>query len=226
MDQDKTDIFLLCAHELRTSLSAMKWLFKMLSDGDYGVLTPEQRAAIDQASTSNDRMVSLINDTMNTIKSDGVMPYNKLPVHLPTLIAETVKEFTGEAGAKHITLNYHQSADLATVVGDEAKLRIAFHNIVENAIKYSSPDTEILISVTNDGAHSIVQVQDHGIGVPREEAGHLFERFFRAHNSGTEGTGLGLYSSKLIVEHHGGTITMISTEGQGSTVTVTLPLQA
>lgn len=224
--KEKIDFFLLSAHEIRTSLSAMKWLFKMLEDGDYGPLTPEQGAVIEQVTRSNEQMIVLLNNTMDSIKNNGVITFAKFPIHLAHLIAESVKEFTDEAAQKHVAFSYHQSAAPVIVIGDEAKLRIAFHNIIENAIKYSKPDTEVLISITTEASQAIVQVQDHGIGVPQDQVNHLFERFFRAGNSKEAGTGLGLYSTKFIIERHGGTIAMVSEEGKGTTVTIALPLQA
>ncbi len=224
--QEKIDFFLLSAHELRTSLTAMKWVLEMLKNGDYGALTPEQNAAIAQVCQSSDAMVALLNNTMSAIKNDSVISYAALPIHAATMIAEIVKEFSNEAISKHIGLTYHQPPTPVIVIGDEQKLRIAFNNIIENAIKYSKPETEILVSLSVQDSKAIVQIQDHGIGIPQDQADHLFERFFRVGNSTEGGTGLGLYSTKLIVERHGGTIAMASEEGKGSTVTIALPLQS
>ncbi|MDB5255237.1 MAG: multi-sensor signal transduction histidine kinase, partial [Candidatus Nomurabacteria bacterium] len=141
--QDKIDFFLLSAHELRTSLSAMKWLFKMLSDGDFGTLTEEQLNAITQASQANNRMVDLLNSTMTAIKNDDVITYAKIAVNLTGLVNEIAQEFTSEAKEHQITITYHQPSTDIIVCGDVTKLRIALHNIVENAIKYSNSNTEI-----------------------------------------------------------------------------------
>ncbi len=222
--QEKIDFFLLTAHELRTSLSAMKWVFKMLTDGDYGSLSPEQQSVIEQAAQANDKMVTLLNNTMTAIKNDGVITYAKLPVHLPFFIAEIIKEFTSESIQKHITLTYHQSPTPLIVMGDEARLRIAIHNVIENAIKYSPANTEVNVALTSDEHNAILTVQDHGIGIPKDQLPHLFERFFRAGNSTETGTGVGLYATKLMVEQQGGTIAMQSQEYIGSIVTITLPL--
>jgi signal transduction histidine kinase len=222
--EEKIDFFLLSAHELRTSLTAMKWLFKMLKDGDYGPLNNDQIGAIEQADRANDQMVALLKDTMTAIKNDGSITYAALPVHLPVFLAEIIKEFTGEATAKHVALTYHQSPVPISVIGDESKLRIALHNLIENAIKYSAPNTEVVISLSASGSDAVITVQDHGIGVSEDEAKHLFERFFRAGTSTESGTGLGLYSTKLIIERHHGTIAMQSEQGKGSTVTLALPL--
>jgi signal transduction histidine kinase len=223
--QEKIDFFLLSAHELRTSLTAMKWVFKMLHDGDYGALTTEQNGAIDQATMANEKMITLLNNTMTAIKNEGSITYASLPIHLPLFLAEIIKEFTSEATSKRIALTYHQSPAAAIVYGDESKLRIAFHNIIENAIKYSTPNTEVIVSLTTTETSAVITVQDHGIGISKENATHLFEKFFRAGTSPETGTGLGLYSTKLIIDHHKGTIEMQSEEGKGSTVIVTLLLQ-
>ncbi len=225
-NNEKIDYFLLSAHELRTSLSAMKWLFKMLCDGDYGPLTPEQKQAIAQAMQANDRMVALLNNTMTAIKNNDAVAYATLPVHLASLVAEIAQEFINEAAEKHIAITYHEPAEAVTVIGDEDKLRIALHNVVENAIKYSRSGTEVIVSLSVRDGHALITIQDHGAGIPADKQAHLFEKFFRSENTVEKGTGLGLYSSKLIIERHGGTIAIDSTEGIGSTVTITLPLQA
>jgi signal transduction histidine kinase len=225
-EKEKIDFFLLSAHELRTSLTAMKWLFKMLHDGDYGILSNEQCIAIDQANHANEGMIALLNNTMAAIKNEGTITYATLPIHLPFFLAEIVKEFTSEATAKRVALTYHQSPVPITVVGDESKLRIAIHNLIENAIKYSSANTEVIVSLAATATAALITVQDHGAGIPTEKQGHIFEKFFRAENTSEKGTGLGLYSTKLILNHFNGTIAMQSEENKGSTFTVSLPLSS
>jgi two-component system OmpR family sensor kinase len=222
--QEKIDFFLLSAHELRTSLSAMKWLFKMLNDGDYGPMTQEQKDAVTQAAQANDRMVNFLNSTMTAIKNDDLTTYEKLPVHISLVMAEISKEFVNEAAQKSIAITYHQPAEQIVVSGDENKLRIALHNILENAIKYSLPNTEIIVSLSVQDKMAHLSVQDHGVGIPEDKKAHLFEKFFRAENTTQQGTGLGLYSTKHIVEMHGGTIAIDSVEHRGTTVSITLPL--
>ncbi len=223
-EQEKIDFFLLSAHELRTSLSAMKWFFKMLCDGDYGALNEEQRAAMVQAMHANERMVVLLNSTMNAVKNNTVVTYLKLPVRMTLLVAEITKDFTNEATEKHIAISYHQPGSAVTVLGDESRLRIAFHNIIENAIKYSPSQTEIIVTLSTENDTAVLTVQDHGAGIPDDKKEHLFEKFFRAENTSHSGTGLGLYSSKHVIDQHNGTITIESQEHVGTTVTVKLPL--
>jgi two-component system phosphate regulon sensor histidine kinase PhoR len=222
--QEKIDFFLISAHELRTSLSAMKWVLKMLCDGDYGNLTPEQHAAITQATQANDRMVALLNDTMTAIKNDTVLTYAKKAIQFDALIAEITAEFKNEATQKSITIAYHPSAAPITIMGDETRMRSAIHNILENAIKYSNSETEIVVTLSDQGNKALLSVQDHGAGIPEDKKQHLFEKFYRAENTAQAGTGLGLYSTKHVIEQHGGTIAIESEEHKGTTVLVTLPI--
>ncbi|MES2224689.1 MAG: HAMP domain-containing sensor histidine kinase [Patescibacteria group bacterium] len=222
--QEKIDFFLVSAHELRTSLSAMKWLLKMLCDGDYGALSEEQHAAITQAISANDHMVALLNDTMTAIKTDTPVAYAKEPVQFGTLVADMVKEFANEASERSITITFYPSATNILVLGDENRLRIALHNLIENAIKYSNAHSDIAVALTAQDGKATLVVQDHGAGIPVEKQSHLFEKFYRAGNTDQPGTGLGLYSTKHVIEQHNGTISIGSIEHIGKTVTVTLPL--
>ncbi|MDB5188616.1 MAG: integral rane sensor signal transduction histidine kinase [Candidatus Nomurabacteria bacterium] len=223
--QEKIDFFLLTAHELRTSLSAMKWLFKMLADGDYGALNDEQRTAITQAMQANDRMVATLNNTILAVKDTDAITYTHLPVQLDRLLSEITKEFGSEAAEKHLTLTYHAPTTPITIIGDESKLRMAFHNVIENSLKYSNGDTEVTVSLSADDQAATVHIQDHGIGIQADQLPHVFEKFFRGANHIESGTGLGLYGTKLIIERQCGTITIESQEAVGTTVTISLPLQ-
>ncbi len=223
--QEKTDFFLLTAHELRTSLSAMKWAFKMLTDGDYGTLNAEQKNIIEQLALGNEKMIATLNTTMAALKSDNAIEYAKDPFDLSACIATLLQGFASEAKQKNITITYHPITNPLTIVGDEQKLCMAFHNIIENALKYSSRGSEVTINLSSTDTAATLTVQDHGIGVPADKLPHLFEKFFRAGNSAETGTGLGLYSTKIIIERQGGTIALDSQEGLGTTVTISLPLQ-
>lgn len=227
VSQEKIDFFLVSAHELRTSLSAMKWLFKMLLDGDFGPLTETQSAMVAQATTANERMVALINDTMTVIKTDGsTVPYATLPVSLSALAEESIKDFTSEAASKGMHIRYTPASAAVMVIGDADKLRIALHNLLENAIKYGSPDTDIGITLSIDANKSIFSVVNHGIVIPSDEQSRIFEKFFRASNTRDTymGVGLGLYATKHIIERHHGALAFTSTPHTGTIFTLTLPL--
>lgn len=110
------------------------------------------------------------------------------------------------------------------IVGDRARLARVLQNLVGNAVKYCAPGTPIRITVTARATAAVIGVQDRGVGIPAAELPRLFERYYRAATArGISGTGLGLAGSQAIIAQHGGTIAVESTEGVGTTVTVTLP---
>lgn len=225
--QEKMDFFLISAHELRTSLSAMKWLFKMLLDSDFGPLTETQSAMLNQASTANDRMIALVNDTMTVIKTQGSsVPYATIPISLSALTEESIKDFTSEAASKGMHIRYTPSATPVIVIGDADKIRIVLHNLLENAIKYGNANTDIMMSLSVEDGKATLTVGDRGAVIPQAEQSRIFEKFFRASNTKDAyvGVGLGLYATKHIVERHGGTLSFISTDQTGTIFTLTLPL--
>lgn len=224
--QEKIDFFLVSAHELRTSLSAMKWLFNMLLDGDLGPLNETQKAMLTQAKESNEHMVELVNDTMTVINTDGTTAlYRSAPLSLSRLVESSIRDFTSEAGGKGMHIRYTPLPASVMVVGDEDKLRIVIHNLLENAIKYGSADSDITISLSVIENKARLSVTNTGVGIPEGEQTKIFEKFFRASNvkEGFVGVGLGLYATKHIVERHGGTLGFVSKDGI-TTFTMELPL--
>lgn len=207
-------------------MTAMKWMFKMLLDGDLGPLSETQRMMISQATASNERMIALINDTMDVVKTQGkTITYTRTPISLSSLVDESLKDFTSEAATKGMHIRYTPPSTAVMVIGDAEKLRIVIHNLLENAIKYGAHDTDIVLRLYVDDAQALLTVTDSGITVPSSEQLRMFEKFFRATTARDfPGVGLGLYASKHIVERHGGTLTFVSTPETGTTFTLTLPL--
>ena len=110
------------------------------------------------------------------------------------------------------------------MTGDRNLLSQALGNLISNAIKYSPGDAPITVGVRLDGDEVVVTVADRGIGIPQDDMGRLFERYYRGRNvSGVVGTGVGLYLVKIVVDLHGGSITVESREGEGSRFTMRLP---
>ncbi|MBI3255509.1 MAG: sensor histidine kinase, partial [Candidatus Andersenbacteria bacterium] len=115
---------------------------------------------------------------------------------------------------------------LPTLLLDSDKIRIALTNVIDNAIKYSKPNGVITISFVLNASTLAVSVADQGIGIPHDQLYRLFTRFFRGRNASlqhTDGSGLGLYIAKTIIEKQGGVISAASQEGLGTTMTITLP---
>lgn len=219
------DILPIISHQMRTSLTTMKWILKMLIDGDTGELTNEQKTLIQKAYESNERLCALVTDMITIAKSDNPeIPYVYEPVDIVDLIDETVFDFVGESYKKHIEILFLKPDEKPLLVIDKEKIRVVLQNLIENAIKYSVAGDKVFISIENKDDVIYISVKDSGIGIPENEKNQIFQKFFRGTlTHDIPGTGLGLYTVKTIIEHHGGTVSCDSTEGTGTTFTVTLP---
>lgn len=223
--RESNDFFLMATHELRTSLTAMKWAFKMLADGDFGPLTTEQREIITRANESNERMIALISDTFTVIKNNGLdVVYIFSPLNIGRLITNAIHDFRSAARQKNIQFIFSDHIPPLMVRADEKRIRIAIDNLIENAIKYGSNDTTVEITIEEKETSIIFSIENRGIGIPDADQSRIFEKFFRASNTNQQtGTGLGLYTTKQIIEHHKGTISFSGTEGVGTRFEITLP---
>jgi two-component system phosphate regulon sensor histidine kinase PhoR len=147
------------------------------------------------------------------------------PVLLQNLVPETVARLTQKANANGITVTLDVPPDLPPVNGDADRLVQVMVNLVDNAVKYTPSGGSVLVSVREDGPSIRISVADTGLGIPQVDLTRIFERFYRvdkARSRATGGTGLGLSIVKHIVEALGGTISVESEVGRGSTFTITL----
>lgn len=231
MNEIKSDLISISAHQLRTSLSALKWILKMFTDKDLGEITPEQESFIKRALTSNERMIILVNDllTLNHTE-DTIIKFNLKKINILDLIDETIFEFSGETRKKNIDLIFLKPEEnIPMVEGDSEMLRVVIQNLVENSIKYSDQSDKIFISLRHNQKDNSVEfsVRDTGIGITKEDQQNIFNKFFRASNAKDKdnmGSGLGLFTTKNIVEKHKGKIWFESTESVGTIFFVSLPL--
>lgn len=229
-NQNKADLISISAHELRTSLSAVKWLLKMLVDEDFGKLSDEQRSLLERASLSNDRMIALVNDVLTLNHTDeSTINYKFEPIDMVQMVDEVVFDFTSEGFKKGVEIVFIKPTEHLTISGDKLRIRVVIQNLIENAIKYSERGKRISIFLTPVGENIQLTVKDNGIGIPPNEQPQIFNKFFRATNAvkkETVGSGLGLYTTKRIIEIHKGTINFETEQGKGTSFMVTLPRTA
>jgi PAS domain S-box-containing protein len=229
IERMKTEFVSISAHQLRTPLSAIKWSLKMLLDGDLGDLTKEQKEFVEKAYLSNERMIRLVNDLLNVTRiEEGRFLTNLKAENFVEIIKEMYPSFQELARKKNLAIELILKQDkFPLVLVDREKIKIVIQNLVENAIHYT-PKGKITITVEIKDNNLLFSVKDTGIGIPEKQKDRIFSRFFRAENailSETEGTGLGLFISKNIIEAHGGKIWFESKEGEGTTFYFTLPLE-
>jgi len=229
VERMKTEFVSISAHQLRTPLSAIKWSLKMLLDGDLGEISLEQKEFIEKAYASNERMIKLINDLLNVTRiEEGRYLFSLSYENIANIIKEqyqTFKELAEKKGLKMELIFKQDKFPLVKV--DKEKISLVIQNLIENAIHYTQKG-KITITLESKDREIIFSVEDTGIGIPKDQQERVFSRFFRAENailSETEGTGLGLFISKNIIEAHGGKIWFKSEEGKGTTFYFTLPIK-
>ena len=230
LDEAKSGFISVVAHQLRTPLSGIKWTLNLLINGDMGALTAEQKAFLFKAYESNDRMISLVNDMLGADRIEsGKVRYQVQPSQLTEIVDNVLFELLPQANAKGLSLKFiSPPKGLPMVKVDPEKLRAVFQNLLENSVKYSRTGGTIEVALAvKDNREILVSIKDDGIGIPKEQQKHIFNRFFRAPNAirmETDGSGLGLFIVKSIVERHGGRIWFTSEEGSGVTFYFTLPM--
>jgi len=229
IDKMKSEFISIAAHQLRTPLSALKWSLRMVLDGDVGKISPEIREFLQKDYNTNDRMIKLVNDLLNVSRIEEGRFFHKFaPVNLAHLVDSIVQDFTPQSKKRNIKLEWTQTKQhLPLINADRDHLRLALQNILDNALKYTPYNGTIKVSLqkAKTGNSLVLKIVDSGIGIPAEEQKRVFSKFFRGANViklQTDGTGLGLFIVKNVIELHQGTITFESSE-KGTTFIITLP---
>jgi len=229
LDKIKDEFVSMASHQLRTPLTSVKGYLSMVIEGDAGKITPSQKQLLDQAFMSSENMVHLINDFLNVSRiQSGKFIIDKTPVDLSKLVEEEVNGLRPNATARNMKLVYKKPKSFPLVDVDEGKMRQVVMNFADNAIYYSHENSSIIISLGVEGNEIVFMVKDTGIGVPKSEKDRLFAKFYRAANAKIQrpdGTGVGIYLAKKVIDASGGKIIFESVEGKGSTFGFRLPLK-
>ncbi len=234
LEEAKSKFISVTAHQLRTPLSAIKWTFDMVLTGGLGPVTPEQKEFLSKGFESTQRMIHIVNDLLHVDQMDAnKIELNFEKVNLNSLIESVSFEFNNQAQSKDIKLDIKVPAKaLPEIMGDQSKLRIVLENLLDNAVKYTPKGGQITLTASDaklNSAQAMIEIiiQDSGIGIPESEKSKIFSKFFRATNAirtEPDGSGIGLFISKDIIEKHGGSLWYESSPNSGSTFYVSLPL--
>jgi signal transduction histidine kinase len=222
----KSDFVSFVTHQLRTPLSGIKWMLELASGETED--PEEMRSFVHDARASTDRLIRLVNDLLDVSRLErGALQVNCNPVDLAELTRSVLGEISPLMQEKGQNVTVQFGHDLGPVWADAQMLRQVTLNLISNAMKYTPRAGKIEIAARRVGNRLRWEVTDTGIGIPKSDLGKLFEKFYRAENAQaveTEGTGLGLYLVRLIVEQFGGKVWCTSEEGIGSTFAFTLPI--
>lgn len=229
VDRMKSDFVSIVAHQLRTPLSAIKWAIGIVISGDAGKISVEQENFLRKGYDSNERMIGLVNDLLNVSRiEEGRFGFSFEKVDFQEILNNVVANLEGVIARKHLKVTLDKKIKLPTISLDRSKIELALQNIVDNAVKYTPEFGEINIGFDLTQEFLKVKVRDSGVGIPKIDQERLFSKFFRSSNvvkMQTEGSGLGLYIVRNIIEKHGGKINIESEEDEGTEVSFELPLK-
>jgi len=228
LDEAKDEFMSMASHQLRTPLTSIKGYISMLVEGDAGKVTDQQKQLLEEAFNSSERMVRLINDFLNVSRlQTGKFTLDKRPTNLSRLIEEEIEGLNQTAKTHGISFAVSVPKKIELINVDEGKIRQVVMNFADNAIYYSKEGSTIKVSLKQENGELVFRVKDTGIGVPDEEKSKLFQKFFRAGNARRQrpdGTGIGLYLAKKVIDAHHGHVLFESEEKKGSTFGFRLPL--
>ena len=228
LDRTKTDFVSSVSHELRTPLTSILGYVEMLSDGFGGELTTEQARVLGIVDRNAERLLVLIEELllMSRLES-GTFRLSVEPLAVRSLLDEAYQAVLPELSARSLEISIDVGDDVDTVDGDPRQLDRAIINLLSNAVKFTPEGGRVGVSAHREDDRLVVRVSDTGIGIAPEDQARIFDRFFRSASAtslAVPGAGLGLSITKMIVEEHGGRIAVSSKPGEGTQMTVSLPL--
>ena len=215
------------SHELRTPLTSVSGFLELLGDEEDS-LGLTGRTYLSAARRGTVRLQRIVEDLLLVAQIEAeLLELHTAPVDLAELAAAAVEEVQAAADEKRVAITLDTEGPLP-LEADAARVGQVLDNLLSNAIRYTPAGGSVVLSASSHDGQRRIEVTDNGIGVPHDEVGQIFSRFYRASSAtrrAIPGTGLGLVIARAIVERHGGTIALESRESEGTTVTVTLPFR-
>ena len=227
----KTEFVSLASHQLRTPLSTVNWYAEMLLAGDVGTLNKKQKKYLEEVYSSNQRMVELVNALLNVSSLElGTFVIDPEPMDICRLAKDVIKEQKPQIDSKKIKFTFYCGKGASRICADPKLNRMIIQNLLSNSIKYTPEGGNIrLVILRTDNKNIQIKISDTGYGIPKKQHDKIFTKLFRADNvinKDTDGTGLGLYIVKSIVEKTGGKIWFESPEeNRGTIFYVALPIK-
>jgi two-component system sensor histidine kinase SenX3 len=212
------------SHELKTPVGALGLVAETIEEEE----DPEViRRLSRRMKAEAERLARIIEDLLDLSRIEADENPERDPLEVPRLVALAVERAHPVADSRDIQVHITEQSTPPAVLGDQRQLVSAVHNLVENAVKYSDPGSEVAVEIgQGEDGFAEIAVIDHGLGIPSRDLERIFERFYRvdrARSRDTGGTGLGLSIVRHVVTNHGGDVTVQSREGEGSTFMLRLP---
>ncbi len=220
----KDEFLFVAAHELRTPVTSIRWSLESIEDAPK--LSKEVKLALNDAILASKDLSALVEDLLNMSRLDSKrIEFKKEPVDLLEVVNDVVKELSPMAKKRNVALKADLTGSVSNkALADARRLREVLINLVSNGIKFNHENGRVVIKAGSGGDKARISVEDDGPGISPEEQKHLFEKFWRSKaQTGVEGSGLGLFITKRLVEGMNGTVSFESKLGRGTTFTVFLP---
>ena len=223
MDRAREEFVSVAAHQIRTPLTALHWAIEQLKGANK---EPSLSPIIEESLGLSERTLKIANDLLDAAQiEDGRLELKVSKLELKTWAEKVVKEFQGLATSKKLTLSLSAPAE-TYATADESQISMVLANLIDNAIKYNLPGGRVEIVIQKEPSFAKISVKDTGLGMPANELPRLFEKLYRGTKAvrvEPNGSGLGLYIAKNIIEKHGGQMGADSEINRGSTFWFTLP---
>ena len=224
LEKRKDDFISIASHELRTPITVLSGFTQLLTRKLDQQGIQESVSMLQKMDIQISRLVRLIDDLLDASKIQaGRLDYEEEPVDLDALVHEMVEVLQASSPAHILRVS---GTTHAVILGDKDRLGQIFTNLITNAVKYSPQANSVDITLSTTEKATLISVRDYGVGIASAHQKHIFDRFYRVHDSSTKtfkGLGMGLYIANDIVKRHGGDITVKSAQGNGSTFIVSIP---
>lgn len=225
----KSEFISIVSHQLRSPLSNLSWAIELLMSGKLGKIEEKQVEYFRILKENSARMKELVSDLLIVSRLETAsLPSKKTTFSFEDLVKELIKNFEPFARASNVKIEFFSEENLPMAFGDPSQIRLVVENLLDNAIRYIKDKGKVIIKLKKKNKNIFFEIEDNGVGIPKEDQKHIFQKFFQAENVlkyQTQGSGLGLYICKAIVEKLGGKIGFKSQENKGSTFWFTIPFK-